>query len=158
VAEDRPASSRDTGRGPAATAPGRYPGKAAGKNRNRWIQAGVFAAGEGTIYAAENRVPLWIGEFGAAGNDGRADVSNRPRALDDQIAVGAVGPVTVDPRSRYMKLTRGYFAGLMQPAFAERFKGLGEDQIDDARRSFAFDQCRVETGLVDVLKQYWSEK
>jgi endoglucanase len=217
---------------PAAAMPGKYPGVVGGKVWNRRRQAAAFAKGEGTRYAEENRVPLWVGEFGAAVNYGKTDIPHRLRALDDQIAVfeenaahwtiwtykdiGVMGLVEVDPRSEYMQLMRpvfrakktlgvdgwlntgapvaevpktilrlakiseraigdkdidhasnrqflaqalqaGYFANLMQPAFAKRFKGLSESQIDGVMESFAFRNCRVQKGLAEVLKKYWSQ-
>jgi len=49
----------------------------------------------------------------------------------------------------------GYFAGLLQPSFAKRFKGLSESQIDRVMQSFALRNCRVQKGLVEVMKKYW---
>jgi aryl-phospho-beta-D-glucosidase BglC (GH1 family) len=52
-------------------------------------------------------------------------------------------------------LQAGFFGSLMQPAFARRFEGLSEAQIDKVMQSFAFKNCRVHKALVDVLKKYW---
>jgi hypothetical protein len=54
-------------------------------------------------------------------------------------------------------LQAGYFAGLMQPAFAKRFRGLSALRIDKVMQSFAFCNCRVRKDLVNVLKKYWKE-
>jgi hypothetical protein len=51
----------------------------------------------------------------------------------------------------------GYFASLMQPAFAARFRGLSETQIDKVMQSFAFKNCNVREDLAAVLKKYWLE-
>jgi endoglucanase len=214
----------------AATTPGKYPGVIRGGLWNQKRQADTFREGEGTRYAQENRVPLWVGEFGATVNGGAADTAYRLRALDDQIAVfeehaahwtiwtykdiGVMGLATVDPRSDFIKLMRpvlrakqalgvdlwlytgvpktvvqksvdklakfaertigdkdldhpsnrmylsqavqaGYFANLLQPSFAKRFKGLSESQIDGVMQSFAFRNCKVQKGLADVMKKYW---
>jgi endoglucanase len=218
--------------GVPATTPGPYPGKTGKDAWNRERQALTFRAAEGTKYAEENKVPLWVGEFGAGFFGTAADAARRLRALDDQIAafegcrahwtiwtykdVGLMGLATVDPRSEFLKLLRpvtrakrllsvdsflnhgaaktpigksidrlaaaaeraigdkdidhlsnrtylaqavraGYFANLMQPAFAKRFQDLTENQIDAVMQSFAFKNCRVRTGLVDVMKKYWKE-
>jgi endoglucanase len=214
----------------AATTPGKYPGAIGGKPWNQKRLADTFRDGEGTQYAAENRVPLWVGEFGMSQTGGKADTAYRLRALDDQIAIfeehaahwtiwtykdiGVMGLETVDPRSDFIKLIRptlraktalgvdlwlytgvpksfvqksvdklaryaekaigdkdldhpsnrmylsqavqaGYFANLMQPAFAKRFKGLTESQIDGVMQSFAFRNCKAQKGLVEVMKKYW---
>lgn len=55
-------------------------------------------------------------------------------------------------------LQAGYFAGLMQPAFAKRFKGLSESRIDGVMQSFAFRNCRVRKDLAEVLRNYWKEQ
>ncbi|MFN2299436.1 MAG: hypothetical protein ACK2UB_11345 [Anaerolineales bacterium] len=52
----------------------------------------------------------------------------------------------------------GYFAGLMQPAFAKRFKGLSESRIDEVMPSFAFRNCRVRKDLAGVVEKYWKEQ
>jgi hypothetical protein len=49
----------------------------------------------------------------------------------------------------------GYFASLMQPAFAACFRKLSETQIDRVMQSFALRNCRVRDGLAEVLKKYW---
>jgi endoglucanase len=54
-------------------------------------------------------------------------------------------------------LPAGYFAGLMQPAFAKRFKGLSESRIDEVMQSFAFRNCRVRKDLVGISKKFWME-
>jgi endoglucanase len=216
---------------PAATNPGKYPGKSGKTLWNRERQADVFRAEEGTVFTRENRVPLWVGEFGASLHGGAADTAYRLRALEDQIMIfeeqaahwtiwtykdiGVMGMVSVDPRSEYSRLMKpvqrakrvlgtdlwlytgvpktfvqksvdrlarfaertigdkeidhpsnriflsqavqaGYFANLMQPAFAKRFQGLSENQIDEVMQSFAFRNCRVHKGLAEMLKKYWN--
>jgi endoglucanase len=49
----------------------------------------------------------------------------------------------------------GYFASLLQPSFAKRFKGLSESQIDGVMQSFALRNYKVQKGLVEVMKKYW---
>jgi aryl-phospho-beta-D-glucosidase BglC (GH1 family) len=215
---------------PASTHAGKYPGKIGKTTWNKRRQAAVFAEAEGTHYTQENKVPLWVGEFGAALDGSKSDTAYRLQALDDQIAVfeqrrahwtiwtykdiGVMGLVTVDPQSEYIRRVRpalrakcvlgvdgwlntgaaktetqklinrlaiiaeraigdkgidhvsnriflaqavqaGYFANLMQPAFASCFRGLSETQIDKVMQSFALRNCNVREGLVEVLKKYW---
>jgi endoglucanase len=104
---------------PAPTHPGKYPGKIDKTTWNKRRQAKVFEDGEGTRYSAENKVPLWVGEFGAAFDGPKSEIAYRLQALDDQIAVfeqhrahwtiwtykdiGVMGMVTVDPASAYIR-------------------------------------------------------
>jgi endoglucanase len=218
---------------PATLVSGTYPGRIDGSIWNQKRLAEDFQKHEGTLYAQQNRVPLWVGEFGAMFTGGAGDSAYRLRALNEQIEIfeekaahwtiwtykdiGVMGMVTVDPRSEYMQLIRpvlrakktlgveawldtgapktvvqkavkrlagiaeraigdaeidhvsnrmflgqavqaGYFANLMQPAFAKRFKGLSESQIDQVMQSFAFRNCRVREELAEALKKHWRER
>jgi endoglucanase len=68
----------------------------------------------------------------------------------------------IDHPSNRMYLSQavqaGYFASLLQPSFAKRFKGLSESQIDGVMQSFALRNCKVQKGLVEVMKKYWQGK
>jgi endoglucanase len=217
---------------PSSVLPGKYPGSFDGKTWNKRRQADVFRRHQGTRFTRENRVPLWVGEFGAVMTGGRSDAPHRLRSLEDQLSifeehqahwtiwtykdVGVMGLTEVDPHSEYMRLIRPvlrakktlgtdgwlekgppktalqktvdrlaslaereirdpdidhpsnrlflsqamqavYFAGLMQPAFAKRFRKLTESQIDKVMQSFAFRNCRVRKDLVEVLSRFWKE-
>ncbi|MGD0175109.1 MAG: glycoside hydrolase family 5 protein [Anaerolineales bacterium] len=218
---------------PASTHAGKYPGKIGKTTWNKRRQAAAFADHEGTHYTEENKVPLWVGEFGAAFDGPKSNAAYRLQALDDQIAVfeqhrahwtiwtykdiGVMGLVTVSSESEYIRrvmpalrakcllgvdgwlntgaaktetqklvnrlaviaeraigdknidhlsnrmflaqaVQAGYFANLMQPAYASCFRGLSETQIDKVMQSFALRNCRVREGLVEVLKKYWKGK
>jgi hypothetical protein len=215
---------------PPATTPGKYPGKIGATTWNKRRQAAVFAGQEGTHFTEDNKVPLWVGEFGAAFDGPASEAAYRLKAIDDQIAIfeqhrahwtiwtykdiGVMGMVTVDPKSEYIRrvmpalrakrvlgvdgwlntgapktetqklvnrlailaeraigdknidhlsnrmflaqaVQAGYFANLMQPAFAACFRGLSETQIDKVMQSFALKKCNVREGLAAVLKKYW---
>jgi endoglucanase len=75
------------------------------------------------------------------------------------IAERTIGDPEIDHPSnrRYIAqaLQAGFFASLMQPAFAKRFKGLSESQIDGVMQSFALRNCKVQKGLVEVMTKYW---
>lgn len=78
-----------------------------------------FATAEGTVFTQQHGVPLWVGEFGSAYNGPAAEVSDRLRAMDDQIGVferhgahwttwnykdvGVMGMLTLDPESPYLQ-------------------------------------------------------
>ena len=47
-----------------------------------------------------------------------------------------------------------YVANLMQPTYAKRFKGMSEADLDRVLQSFAFGNCRVRQGLVDVIRKH----
>jgi endoglucanase len=71
----------------------------------------------------------------------------------------AIGDKRIDHHSNRIYLAQavqsGYFANLMQPAFAARFQGMTETQIDKVMQSFALKNCRVHGGLVQTLEKYW---
>jgi endoglucanase len=81
------------------------------------------------------------------------------RELADLIekALPAAG---VDPAANRRFLAQAalgcYAANLMQPAYAGRFKGLSEAQLDKALQSFAFKNCRPREDVLNVLKRYWA--
>ncbi len=51
----------------------------------------------------------------------------------------------------------GYAAGLLEPVYAKRFKGMSEEKIDSVMQSFEFKNCKVNTGLVEVLKKHMNK-
>ncbi len=110
----------------AGFGPGPYPGTIRGQYWDGAYQAQLFAAQEGTRYAQEHGVPLWVGEFGAVYNGPAAEQPDRLRALDDQLAVleeagvhwttwtykdvGVMGWVQLDPACEYMQRIRPVLA------------------------------------------------
>ena len=106
----------------AGFGPGPYPGTIQGQYWDREYQRAHFADQEGTRYAKEQQVPLWVGEFGAIFNGPEEERAGRLLALDDEISVleqfavhwttwtykdvGVMGWVTVDPESEYMHVIR----------------------------------------------------
>lgn len=99
--------------------PGSYPGEYQGERWDRSRLKEEFLAQEGTRYAQEHNVPLWVGEFGSVYNGPAAERPDRLRALDDQIDifeefgchwtvwtykdVGVMGWVELNPESEYMQ-------------------------------------------------------
>lgn len=71
----------------AGFGPGAYPGPIGGEAWDAAKQAQVFGQNEGTLFAREHGVPLWIGEFGSVYNGRAEEVPDRLRALDDQLGV-----------------------------------------------------------------------
>lgn len=47
-----------------------------------------------------------------------------------------------------------YVASLMQPAYAKRFRGMSEADLDRMLQSFALGNCRVRQGLVEVIRKH----
>ncbi|MGE5598006.1 MAG: glycoside hydrolase family 5 protein, partial [Bacteroidota bacterium] len=212
----------------AGFGPGPYPGTIKGTEWNRRKQTEVFAAHQGTRFAMEHRVPLWVGEFGSVFNGPAGEVPDRLRALDDQIAVfdehgahwttwtykdaGVMGWVTLDPESEYLQRLKdlarckaelgtdfwvgwlpagrvgrsvealaaeiagiindpevvtpesavylkqavldNFVGGLLQPLYAKAFKGLSEEALDRVLQSFALRNCRINEGLVGVIRKH----
>jgi endoglucanase len=89
-------------------------------DRGRQVEA--FKRHEGSIFAKEHKVPLWISEFGSVYNGPAEQIPDRLRSLDDQLGVygefgvhwsmwtykdmGAMGWVQMDPQSDYMQLLK----------------------------------------------------
>jgi endoglucanase len=71
----------------AGFGPGAYPGTVGGESWDAAKQAQVFEQQEGTQFARQHEVPLWVGEFGSVFNGPSHEVPDRVRALDDQLAV-----------------------------------------------------------------------
>jgi hypothetical protein len=98
--------------------PGVYPGRFRGRRWDRARHASVLRSQEGTRFAREHDVPLWVGEFGSVYNGPADEVGDRLRSLDDQIGVleeegvhwtlwtykdaGVMGWVTLDPECEYL--------------------------------------------------------
>jgi hypothetical protein len=220
----------------AGFGPGRYPGVISASERrsdgpeywDRQKQESVFLSHEGTVYTNKHEVPLWVGEFGAVYNGPSEEVSDRLRAMDDQIGIfeghnahwttwnykdiGVMGLLTLDPASEYMQRVGGlvkkkellgtddwmswmprtpvkeaaagladqiydligddsinkaynraclsqavlsFYAGaLMQRTYANVFKSLSENEINDVLASFSQEACKVNEGLAAILIKY----
>ncbi|HWO14858.1 MAG TPA: hypothetical protein VNN80_35385, partial [Polyangiaceae bacterium] len=48
----------------------------------------------------------------------------------------------------------GFFGGLLQPIYAEAFRGLSENEIDRVVSSFSYEQCRHNEPLIGVLRKH----
>jgi endoglucanase len=47
----------------------------------------------------------------------------------------------------------GLLSGMLLPAFAEQFRGMSEDEIDQMMQSFAFRNCVQREGLVQLIRE-----
>jgi endoglucanase len=102
--------------------PGAYPGEKDGQPWNLDGQRKVFQDAQGTQFTQKHNVPLWVGEFGAAYNGPKAEVPDRLRAMDDQLAlynetgthwttwtykdIHVMGWVQLKPESGYLQAIR----------------------------------------------------
>lgn len=48
----------------------------------------------------------------------------------------------------------GFFGSLLQPVYAEAFRGLSENEIDRVLASFSFEQCKKNDGLLSIVKKH----
>jgi endoglucanase len=75
-----------------------------------------------------------------------------------RLAERTIGDPEIDREANQRHLTHAalasYVGALMQPAYAKRFKGLSEADIDRVLQSFAFRNCRPHQGLIDVFKKH----
>jgi aryl-phospho-beta-D-glucosidase BglC (GH1 family) len=106
----------------AGFGPGPYPGSIAGEWWDSEQQETAFDAQEGSRFARQHGVPLWVGEFGSVYNGPVVEVAGRMQAMDDQIAVfnargahwttwtykdvGVMGWLHLDPDSEYVQRIR----------------------------------------------------
>ncbi len=69
-----------------------------------------------------------------------------------------IGDPDIDPRANSRYLAQAalscYVASLMQPTYAKRFKGMSEAELDRVLQSFAFRNCKVRQGLVDIIRKH----
>jgi endoglucanase len=65
------------------------------------------------------------------------------------------GEIESDANYTYLKQAAlsGYVGSLMQGSFAKLFKGMSEERLDELTDAFAFENCVVNQGLVDVVKK-----
>jgi hypothetical protein len=76
--------------------------------------------------------------------------------MEEIIQDGEMNPLSNNTSLAQVALTQ-YAAGLLEPVYAKCFQGLSEEKIDSIMQSFAFSRCRVNEGLVEVLKKHLSK-
>jgi endoglucanase len=100
--------------------PGPYPGGIRGEWWDAARQQKSFNDHEGTVFAFKHHVPLFVGEFGAVYDVPPEEISDRLRALDDQLTIfdnagthwtiwtykdtGVMGWVSLDPDCEYLQI------------------------------------------------------
>jgi Endoglucanase len=98
--------------------------------------------------------------LGAENFTGRFVVSPAKKEVDRLAALmeEIIGDSNLDHNSNNTCLQlvalAGYAAGLLQPVYANMFKGMTEEEIDKAMQSFDIKNCRINEGLVKVLKKH----
>jgi aryl-phospho-beta-D-glucosidase BglC (GH1 family) len=85
----------------------------------------------------------------------------RADALIDDLAEFAAEMIDdpqIDPVAQRRYLVQatlaGFMGGLLQPAYANVFKGLTETEIDRVLQSFAFANCQTRQPLVEIIKKH----
>lgn len=51
----------------------------------------------------------------------------------------------------------GYAAALLQPVYANLFKQMSEEEIDRVMQSFDIKKCKVNEGLIKVLRKHMNK-
>ena len=85
-----------------------------------------------------------------------------PTPAKEQVAALArlieetIGDPTVHAAARYVgqAVLDNYAGGLMQPAYANRFKGLSNPELDAILQSFALANCRPHAGLIAIIEKH----
>jgi Endoglucanase len=77
------------------------------------------------------------------------------------IVEGAIGDTEIDSNADYHYLKQaalsGYVGTLMQRSYAKLFAGMSEDRLEEVCDSFAFENCVVNRGLVEVIRRRCAE-
>jgi hypothetical protein len=75
-----------------------------------------------------------------------------------ELASEAIGNPELPARefAQYLKQAAldGFFGGLLQPVYAEAFRGLSETEIDRVLSSFAWENCRKNQPLLEIVKKH----
>jgi hypothetical protein len=70
----------------------------------------------------------------------------------------AIEDTTIDSEANRSFLSQatlsGYAAGLMQPYYVRCFEAMSQTQLDQILQSFAFNQCRPHSALIDVIRKH----
>jgi len=72
-----------------------------------------------------------------------------------QVSGEPFNPVSNAQGLNYAALT-GYAAAILQPAYAKRFQGISEDDIDRIMSSFHFKNCVINKDYIAILKKHLS--
>jgi endoglucanase len=101
------------------------------------------------------------GLLGAENFTGRHVISPAKKAvkelatlMEDIIGDSEIGHMSNNTCLGEAALT-GYAAGLLEPVWAKLFKGMSEEQIDRIMQSFDIKNCKINTGLIEVLKKHF---
>ena len=80
-------------------------------------------------------------------------IAELARHITEQIDDPDIDPA---PNTRYLAQAAlaGYASSLAQPAYAKCFQGISEDELDRVLQSFAFENCRPNRPLIDVLARH----
>ncbi|MFH1428859.1 MAG: glycoside hydrolase family 5 protein [Candidatus Margulisiibacteriota bacterium] len=120
----------------------------------------------GSVYLDEDS--LWMKKT-AAGRALKRDITADTWPVDRDRTNGAIDKLrelirSVPAFARYdddrvswqlNRAVRGtLLSGLVLPVFAEQFKGLDEDGIDQLMKSFLFENCIQRKAYIDLLKEY----
>ncbi len=75
-----------------------------------------------------------------------------------RVSTEVLGDAELDPGENERLLAQAalerHFGALLQPAYARRFRGMSEAEMDRVLQSFTLQNCRVQQGLADTLKKH----
>lgn len=100
------------------------------------------------------------GELGAENFTGKFKISPAGEKVDELATMleKVLGDHGINHRSNNTSLAQAaltrYAAGLLEPKYAGLFKGMSEEKIDSVMQSFDFKNCKINTGLIEVLKKH----
>jgi len=69
------------------------------------------------------------------------------------IGVPELAAKDINPHLKQAALD-GFFGALLQPVYAEAFRGLSENELDRVLASFALSQCRRNEPLLGVARKH----
>ncbi len=78
------------------------------------------------------------------------ELNDRTKSILEGYAVDCLGL----EENLYYAVCDGLLSQMLQHAFAEQFRGMGEEAIDEMMQSFAFQNCIERAGLTELIKNF----
>jgi len=95
------------------------------------------------------RCDSWIERHTSEIDDPILDIANLTRSVAKDRSPDLVGL----EENLYFSVCDGLLSQMLQPTFAEQFRGMGESEIEDMMQSFAFKHCIQRTELEELIQE-----
>jgi endoglucanase len=95
------------------------------------------------------RCDSWIERHASEIDNSILNIANLTRSVVEDRAKDLVGL----EENLYFSVCDGLLSQMLQPAFAEQFRGMSESEIEDMMQSFAFKNCIRRTELAELIEE-----